>query len=79
MVFGGIGMRTEPLEATGNWGLAVVNLIDDMPAKKAGVRRGDVVLRVDHIPTSDLREKEILTLIRGPIGKPVTGRAWVGP
>ncbi len=66
--FGGIGAMVSRGEA----GEVVLDPIVDSPAEKAGVKKGDVVLKVDNTPiTSTMTTDEVLVLIRGEIGTKV--------
>lgn len=51
--------------------LMIVNTFKDQPAEKAGVRRGDIVLKVDDTAIENMSVYEAITLIRGEAGTPV--------
>ena len=51
--------------------LMIVNTFRDQPAEKAGVRRGDIVLKVDDTVIENMSVYEAITLIRGEAGTPV--------
>jgi len=62
--FGGLG-----IEVTQENGLIkVVSPIDDTPAKKAGIRPGDYIVKIDTTPVKGLSLKEAVGLMRGEIG-----------
>lgn len=42
------------------------------PADKAGIKRGEKLMKVDGAPVSGLKLEEIAPKIRGPVGAPVT-------
>jgi carboxyl-terminal processing protease len=49
----------------------VLSPIDDTPAALAGVRPGDVILRIDGAPTDAMTLKEAVDKLRGPAGTKV--------
>ncbi|MCH9688728.1 MAG: PDZ domain-containing protein [Deltaproteobacteria bacterium] len=65
--FGGIGaqIRAEDRRIT------VVRVLPGMPAEKAGVLNGDVMLTIDGAATVNMPADEAQSLLRGPIGEPV--------
>lgn len=67
--FEGIG-TTVRLGETG--GVEVIDVLPDYPAFKAGLHRGDVILKVDGQPVEGLNLYEAVLLIRGPAGSTVT-------
>ena len=48
--------------------LEIVETLEGRPAQLAGLRRGDIVLRVDDIPIENMNVLEAVALIRGPNG-----------
>lgn len=52
--------------------ITIIAPIKDSPAEKAGIRAGDVVLGVDGKSTAGMSITEVILLIRGPEGTPVT-------
>lgn len=50
----------------------VISPLDDMPAKKAGVRSGDKIYAVDGVSTLGLTTSEVVAKIRGPKDTKVT-------
>lgn len=50
----------------------IVAPIEGSPAEKAGIRPGDLILKVDGKATEGMLLDEVITLIRGPKGTPVT-------
>src|SRR5512136_1035482 len=66
--FGGIGA----LVSRGEAGEVILDPMVDSPAEKAGVKKGDVILKVDNTPiTSTMTTDSVLVLIRGEIGTKV--------
>jgi carboxyl-terminal processing protease len=66
--FGGIGAYVSQTED----GLIVLDPMPDLPAEKAGVQKGDSVIRVDDTEiTADMTIDEVVTLLRGQIGTTV--------
>jgi carboxyl-terminal processing protease len=51
--------------------LSIVSTFKDQPAEKAGLRRGDIVLKVDDTPIENMSIYEAISLIRGPAGTSV--------
>jgi carboxyl-terminal processing protease len=51
--------------------LTIVSTFEDQPAARAGLRRGDIVLKVDDTPLDNLNIYEAIALIRGPEGTTV--------
>ncbi|MBI2074594.1 MAG: S41 family peptidase [Candidatus Levybacteria bacterium] len=52
--------------------IIVVAPLDGMPAKKAGIRSGDAILKVDNQPTTGWTLAQAVDKIRGPKGTTVT-------
>lgn len=65
--FGGIGV--EVLFVDG--GLRVIAPIDDTPAAKAGLQHGDLIIKVDDEPMSNLSHVKIFKKLHGKPGTPV--------
>ena len=66
--FGGIG-----IEITIKDGLPVViSAIEDTPAFKAGLKSSDQVVKIDSKPTKNMSLVDVVKMIRGQKGKPVT-------
>tara|TARA_R110000868_G_scaffold341425_1_gene602265 strand:+ start:4672 stop:6009 length:1338 start_codon:yes stop_codon:yes gene_type:complete len=66
--FGGLG-----IEVTQENGLIkVVSPLDDTPAKKAGIKSGDYIIKIDTSPVNGLSLKESVALMRGEIGTDIT-------
>jgi carboxyl-terminal processing protease len=49
----------------------IMRSIENSPAEKAGVARGDVLVRIDEVPTQGLGLDEIARLLRGKLGSTV--------
>jgi carboxyl-terminal processing protease len=64
--YSGVGLTVEPVAA----GLLVTSAVNG-PARKAGVRRGDVIVRIDGHPTATLTFDQALSLIKGEAGTTV--------
>jgi carboxyl-terminal processing protease len=66
--FGGIG-----IEITVKDGFPVViTAIEDTPAYKAGLKAADHIVKIDNKPTKNMSLVDVVKLIRGQRGKPVT-------
>jgi carboxyl-terminal processing protease len=73
--FGGLGievtMKPKVVNGVRNELLTVVAPIDDTPAARAGVLAGDVILKIDGEPTTDLDLMSVVAKMRGPPGTKV--------
>lgn len=67
--FGGVGMYVEVDPETKQ--LCVIAPMPDTPAMEAGMKVGDQIVSVDGVPTLNMKRRESLKLLRGPVGKPV--------
>ncbi len=65
--FGGLGIEI----ARRNDNIVVVAPIDDTPAQRAGIRAGDIVLKIDDEPTRNMEVSRASQKMRGPAGKKV--------
>ncbi len=66
--FGGIG-----IEITVKDGFpTVITAIEDTPAFKAGLKSADHIVKIDNKPTKNMGLVDVVKLIRGQKGKPVT-------
>jgi carboxyl-terminal processing protease len=70
--FVGIGVQVVSVDATAGTGVKIGVLIPKTPAEEAGLRRGDVVLKVDGSDVTTLATDAIVSKIRGPEGTSVT-------
>jgi carboxyl-terminal processing protease len=62
--FGGVGMMVAPR----NGDYVVISPFEGSPARKAGIRPGDIMLEIDGRPIHDLPLMEVLRQVRGPVG-----------
>lgn len=65
--FGGLGIEITKR----NDNIVVVAPIDDTPAQRAGIKAGDVVLKIDDEPTRNMEVARASQKMRGPAGKKV--------
>ncbi|NVM04901.1 MAG: S41 family peptidase [Candidatus Helarchaeota archaeon] len=65
--YGGIGSYVTMIEGE----FTIVSPTEDSPAKEAGIRPGDVVVKVDGIDTKGLKIDEITNMIKGKPGTKV--------
>jgi len=68
--FGGVGIQIGIDRATGF--LQVTSPMVGTPAYEAGVLAGDLIIKVDGKPTDSLRQDEIIRMVQGEPGTPVT-------
>ncbi len=66
--FGGVGMEIDKKNRV----LTVVAALKNTPAKKAGIKSGDQIIKIDDHETGALTLTEAVKLIRGEIGTSVT-------
>ena len=52
--------------------LTVISPLDGSPAMRAGIRAGDVIVRIDEVVTKELDFYDAIRLLRGEEGSPVT-------
>jgi carboxyl-terminal processing protease len=65
--FGGVGMQIGAKDGL----LTVIAPLKGSPAERAGIKKGDRILKIDNATTSEMTIDKALYLIRGPIGKSV--------
>jgi carboxyl-terminal processing protease len=66
--FEGVGMNVAEVER----GLRVLTVFENSPAKRGGIRPGDVITAVDGRSLEGKTSEQATTLIKGPAGTPVT-------
>lgn len=73
--FGGLGIevttRARLIEGVRHEYLTVVSPIDETPAARAGIRPGDLILKIDGEPTAELDLMSAVSKLRGPPGSKV--------
>ena len=65
--FSGIGVEIMP---EGGF-IKVISPLDGSPAEKAGIKAGDLIVRVENRLVKDMTVREVLNAIRGPTGSKV--------
>lgn len=65
--YGGLGMEI----GMRNKEVTVISPMDNSPAKRAGIRAGDIIEKIDGISVSSLSTQKVSTLLRGDIGTEV--------
>ncbi|MEJ2060058.1 MAG: S41 family peptidase [Gammaproteobacteria bacterium] len=66
--FGGLGIEV----GMENGFVKVVSPIDDTPAQKAGIKSGDLIIRIDNKPVKGMSLDDAVKLMRGKPGSKVT-------
>jgi len=66
--FGGLGIEVSMEDGF----VKVVAPIDDTPAQRAGIRAGDLIIRIDDTPVKGMTLNEAVKLMRGKPGTKVT-------
>ncbi|MEJ2218997.1 MAG: S41 family peptidase [Gemmatimonadota bacterium] len=67
----GIGAVLTPHNRQTGKGVQILTVYKGGPADKAGIRRGDLFLKVDGVDVSDKTSSEVANLVRGPKGTTV--------
>jgi carboxyl-terminal processing protease len=62
--YGGLGMEI----GMRNKKITVISPMDNSPAKRAGIRAGDIIEKINGISVSTLSTQKVSTLLRGPVG-----------
>jgi len=65
--FGGLGIVISARKGA----LTVISPIDDTPAKKAGIKSGDIILKIEDKSTLKMTLDEAVSLMRGKPGTPI--------
>ena len=65
--FGGLGITVGMKDGA----LTVIAPIDDTPADKAGLKSGDIILKIDEKSTIGITIDEAVSLMRGKVGEPI--------
>lgn len=65
--FGGIGIEIGTVDGL----IKIISPIDDTPASRAGIRAGDIIIKIDDKSTQGLSLDQASSMMRGDIGKPV--------
>lgn len=66
--FGGLGLEVIPDSGV----LKVISPIDDTPAQKAGIKAGDLIIRINKEPINKMTLREAIVKMRGKPGTMVT-------
>lgn len=66
--FGGLGIEV----STENGFIKVISPIDDSPAQKAGIKAGDLIIRLDETPVKGLALNDAIDKMRGNPGTAIT-------
>ncbi len=66
--FGGLGIEVGMEDGF----VKVISPIDDTPAQRAGVKAGDLVIRLDEKPVKGMTLREAVNIMRGKVGTDIT-------
>lgn len=66
--FQGIGATLDQADR----GIVIAQLMDDAPAARAGLQAGDVILTVDRVAAAGMQVDQVVEMIRGEAGVPVS-------
>lgn len=66
--YGGLGVVVAPVDGT----ITVIAPIDDTPAARAGIKPGDIILKVDGKPVDPSAVEDSIDQLRGPIGSSIS-------
>lgn len=66
--FGGLGIEV----GTEDGVVKVISPIEDTPAARAGIRAGDLIIKIDNTSTKGLSLTEAVKMMRGPVKTPIT-------
>lgn len=62
--YGGLGMEI----GMRNKNVTVISPMDNSPAKRAGIRAGDIIEKINGVSVATMSTQKVSTLLRGPIG-----------
>jgi len=66
--FGGLGIEVGAEDGA----VKVISPIEDTPAAKAGIRAGDLIVKINDVSTKGLSLTEAVKMMRGPVKTPIT-------
>ena len=66
--FGGLGIEVNMEDGF----VKVVSPIDDTPAQRAGIKAGDVIIKIDQTPVKGLTLNDAVKMMRGKVGSEIT-------
>jgi len=66
--FGGLGIEVGMEDGF----VKVISPIDDTPAQRAGIKAGDIIIKIDDTPIKGMTLDESISKMRGPKGSPIT-------
>lgn len=66
--FGGLGIEVNMEDGF----VKVVSPIDDTPAQRAGIKAGDVIVKIDQTPVKGLTLNDAVKMMRGKVGSEIT-------
>lgn len=66
--FGGLGIEVNMEDGF----VKVVSPIDDTPAQRAGIKAGDIIIKIDQTPVKGLTLNDAVKMMRGKVGSEIT-------
>lgn len=73
--FGGVGLQITKATKSTKEEPAYVEVaypVEDGPGKRAGILRGDLLIKINGLPTDEMDMNKVLSLLRGPVGHSVS-------
>jgi len=63
--YGGLGVQVVPEDG----GIKIITPLDDSPAKRAGIRAGDRVVKINNSPLRNVKAEDAMQMMRGEMGE----------
>jgi len=62
--YGGLGVQVIPSKG----GISIISPIDNSPAKRAGIKAGDLVIKINNTPLRHVKANDAMEMMRGEMG-----------